>query len=97
MKAPSITAATTTEAGDFAPANLTETLTALSEAEDNTDDAALASAKEAIQSCGQRLQQYRAALEAGTDPVLVQQWTAEVQAERVQAEAKAESRSDASG
>ncbi|GAA3381604.1 recombinase family protein [Cryptosporangium minutisporangium] len=72
----------------FAPAKLTETLTAMSEAEDSTDDTALAAAKETIQSCGQRLQRYRAALEAGTDPALIQQWTAEVQAERVQAEAK---------
>ncbi|GAA0223506.1 hypothetical protein [Cryptosporangium japonicum] len=72
----------------FAPANRTETLTAMSEAEDSTDDAALAAAKEAIHSCRQRLQRYRAALEAGADPVLIQQWTAEVQAERVQAEAK---------
>ncbi|MFG1923292.1 recombinase family protein [Cryptosporangium sp. NPDC048952] len=72
----------------FAPAKLTKTLTAMSEAEDSTDDTALAAAKEAIQSCGQRLQRYRAALEAGTDPSLIQQWTAEVQAERVQAEAK---------
>jgi hypothetical protein len=53
----------------------------------DADDAALTAAKEAIQSCGQRLQRYRAALEAGTDPVLIPQWTAEVQAECVQAEA----------
>ncbi|TQS46175.1 recombinase family protein [Cryptosporangium phraense] len=73
----------------FAPARLTETLTAISESQrSDADDAALAAARETIQSCGQRLQRYRAALEAGTDAVLIQQWTAEVQAERVQAEAK---------
>jgi site-specific DNA recombinase len=44
-------------------------------------------ARDNIKSCDARLNRYRAALEAGTDPVLVQQRAAQVQAEKAVAEA----------
>lgn len=69
--------------------SIAETLTPMSEAQHNdADEAALVAAREAIQSCSQLLQRFRAALGSGTNPVLVQQWAAKVQAERVQAEAR---------
>ncbi len=38
-----------------------------------------------VAECDTKLARYRAALEAGTDPKLVAQWTAEVQARRAEA------------
>jgi hypothetical protein len=43
-------------------------------------------ARRVIADCDQHLARYRAALEAGTDPALVAQWTAEVTATRAAAQ-----------
>ena len=43
-------------------------------------------ARRTIADCDQRLAKYRAGLEAGMDPGMVAQWTAEVRAQRLQAE-----------
>jgi len=53
------------------------------------DEAAVARAEAArrkIADCDQRLAKYRAALDAGADPVVVAGWMAEVQGERLRAE-----------
>lgn len=53
------------------------------------DDAAVARAEAArrkLKDCDERLAKYRAALEAGTEPTIVGQWIADVQAERLAAE-----------
>ena len=39
-----------------------------------------------LRSCEERLSRYRAALEAGADPVIVPGWIAEVRAERLRHE-----------
>ena len=52
------------------------------------DAQALAAARSVIASCRQRLDRYRAALEAGTDPHLVQTWIASVQEEQGAAHAR---------
>jgi hypothetical protein len=47
-----------------------------------------AETRRVIADCDQRLARYRAALEAGTDPNLVTQWTAEVTTTRAAAQAQ---------
>ena len=54
---------------------------------DPTEQHALAAAREKVAACTTRLDRYRAALDAGTDPTLIQQWTTQVQAEKAAAEA----------
>jgi site-specific DNA recombinase len=46
----------------------------------------LEAARRSVADCDQRLAKYRAGLEAGMDPGLVAQWTAEVRAQRLRAE-----------
>ena len=73
----------------FDPGQLDTTLDALEAAASSTDDAGQARAQAArrrVAECDTRLARYRAALEAGTDPVVVSAWIAEVQAERLAAE-----------
>lgn len=72
----------------FRPERLDETCTALAAADDrlDVDVARVQAAKAKIADCDSRLDRYRAALEAGTDPVLVGKWIAEVRAERIAAE-----------
>lgn len=74
------------------PAALPGTIQALVDAQDDhQNDEQLARATEAqriITNCDQRLARYRAALEAGTDPALIAQWTAEVNAARAAAQAQ---------
>jgi len=73
----------------FDPGQLDTTLDALEAAASSTDDAGQAKAQAArrrVAECDTRLARYRAALEAGTDPVVVGNWIAEVQAERLAAE-----------
>jgi site-specific DNA recombinase len=73
----------------FDPPNLTTTIEAMAKAQHTTTDAnALAVAKSTLDSCRQRLDRYRAALEAGTDPQLIKTWIEAVQAERAAAEAR---------
>ena len=73
----------------FRPANLQATLQAIAEAQHNeTEQQRIAAAREKITICQTKLDRYRAALEAGTDPTLVQQWTTQIQAEKATAEAE---------
>jgi hypothetical protein len=68
--------------------NLDTTCEALAMAGDR-DDAAEArseAARRKLADCGQRLAKYRAALDAGADPVVAAGWMAEVQGERLRAE-----------
>jgi hypothetical protein len=72
----------------FDPENVDATIAAMVAAQ-APDDAAAArteAARRKIVDCDSRLDKYRAALEAGADPVVVGGWIAEVQAERLQAE-----------
>jgi hypothetical protein len=55
---------------------------------DDTEQHRIITAREKIATCDSKLGKYRAALEAGTDPALVQQWINQVQAERAIAEAE---------
>jgi len=74
----------------FAPAHLPGTIKALAEAQEMDVDpgraAMLEAARRTLADCDQRLAKYRAGLEAGMDPGLVSQWTAEVRAQRLRAE-----------
>lgn len=72
----------------FDETNLDATAAALAAAS-APDDASVARAEAArrkLADCDGRLAKYRAALEAGTEPVIVGQWIADVQAERLAAE-----------
>ena len=65
----------------FSPTNLRTTLQAMADAQhDDTDQHRVLAAHEKINTCQTKLDRYRAALDAGTDPVLVQQWITQVQA-----------------
>jgi site-specific DNA recombinase len=73
----------------FSPAQLTATIKAMADAQHDPSEAqAQAAARQTIEACDIRLKRYRAALEAGTDPSLVQRWISEVQAERTVAETR---------
>jgi site-specific DNA recombinase len=50
------------------------------------DHARIEAAKHKIEDCDSRLAKYRAATDAGDDPVIVAGWMAEVQGERLEAE-----------
>jgi site-specific DNA recombinase len=71
----------------FSPANLDRTCQTLATASpsDPAGDHRRA-AQQVLVDCQRRLERYRAALEAGTDPAVVQQWIAEVTATRTAAE-----------
>jgi site-specific DNA recombinase len=72
----------------FSPTNLRTTLRAMADAQhDDADQHRVIAAQEKITTCRTTLDRYRAALDAGTDPVLVQQWITQVQAEKAVAEA----------
>jgi site-specific DNA recombinase len=76
----------------FAPPRLPDTIAALADAQTDERDIEVATraaeARRVIADCDQRLARYRAALEAGTDPNLVAQWTAEVTTTRAAAQAQ---------
>lgn len=73
----------------FDPPALTATIEAMANAQHTPADAhAVAAAKSALDSCRRRLDRYRAALEAGTDPHLIQAWIASVQDEQATAQAR---------
>jgi hypothetical protein len=71
--------------GLFDPENLDATVAALAAAGDDTTRAQIEHAERTLADCKQRLARYRAALEAGTDPAVIAQWSAEVQAEQARA------------
>ena len=50
------------------------------------DHARIEAAKRKIEDCESRLAKYRAAMDAGADPVIVAGWMAEVQGERLKVE-----------
>jgi hypothetical protein len=54
---------------------------------DDADQHRGLAAREKIKTCQTKLDRYRAALDAGTDPAQVQQWITQVQAEKAVAEA----------
>ncbi len=67
----------------FSPTNLRSTLQAMADARHNdADQHRIIAAREKIAACHTKLDRYRAALEAGTDPAVVQQWITQVQAEK---------------
>jgi site-specific DNA recombinase len=71
----------------FDPEHLDATVEALEAAsEDPGLEARRETARRAIRHCDDRLTKYRAALDAGVDPVVVGQWITEVQGERLHAE-----------
>ncbi|SCG12933.1 Recombinase zinc beta ribbon domain-containing protein [Streptomyces sp. MnatMP-M27] len=70
----------------FAPHRLEETIALMQAAQPDIAPAPGAQdAERVIAECDTKLARYREALEAGTDPKLVAQWTAEVQAHRAAA------------
>jgi site-specific DNA recombinase len=72
----------------FAPANLDDTVSLLmgAQAASDGDEARADAARRKLEDCDHRLAKYRAALEAGADPVVVSGWLQEVQGERLTAE-----------
>jgi site-specific DNA recombinase len=64
-----------------------ETLSSASATRDDAEVARLEAARRAVDDCERRLAKYRAALDAGADPVVVAGWMAEVQGERLAAKA----------
>ena len=74
-------------AGLFEPEALPQTVGALYRAQPATtaSDAGAEEAARVVAECDTKLERYRAALEAGTDPVMIASWTAEVQARKAQA------------
>ena len=75
-------------AGVFEPDRLEETCRALAEAQEPApeEDGRAEAARRTLADCDARLDRYREALEAGTDPAVVGRWISEVQAERRTAE-----------
>ncbi|WP_208641486.1 recombinase zinc beta ribbon domain-containing protein [Micromonospora arborensis] len=75
-------------ASAFTPDHLDQTITAMCDAQP-TDQLRpqTAAAQATIAACDAKLAQYRAALDAGADPVLVSGWITQTQAERARAEA----------
>ncbi len=72
----------------FDPAHLDATCEALAAASapDEAADARQEAARRRLDDCNARLRRYRAALEAGADPIVVAGWIREVEGERVVAE-----------
>jgi site-specific DNA recombinase len=70
----------------FRPTALAETVGALAQQSHDPNEAAAVIIKEKIADCDQRLARYRAALDAGADPLEVTQWINEAKAERTRAE-----------
>ncbi len=76
-------------ASKFGPAHLPGTIAELDQARDTGQhDQTATQTRADIADCDAKLRQYRAALEAGTDPALVTTWIAEIQARRTLAEAR---------
>jgi site-specific DNA recombinase len=70
----------------FSPAHLDHTCQTLATASRSDPTSHQRRAAQVLADCQRRLDRYRAALEAGTDPAIVQQWIAEVTAMRAAAE-----------
>ncbi|MBO4142124.1 hypothetical protein J5U46_18385 [Micromonospora tulbaghiae] len=75
-------------ASAFAPHRIAQTITAMADAQPFSHPPATGTATQAIiTECDAKLERYRAALDAGTDPAVVTGWIAQTQAERARAEA----------
>ncbi|WP_261561628.1 hypothetical protein [Frankia tisae] len=61
---------------------------AAAQASPSSDDLAVSQARRAIEESNTKLARYRAALDAGADPVVVTGWIAQAQAEKTTAERK---------
>ncbi|MGF7237230.1 MAG: hypothetical protein ACQSGP_20045 [Frankia sp.] len=76
----------------LSPSLLLDTVSALTATEhdgvERSHEAEHAEPRRTIADCDAKLDRYRAALEAGTDPAFVARWTAAVNAERAAAEAR---------
>ncbi len=74
----------------LAPPQLSDTLQAMAtaQASPSSDDLAVSQARRAIDESNTKLAHYRAALDAGADPVVVTGWIAQAQAEKTTAERK---------
>jgi hypothetical protein len=74
----------------FNPENLQATIEAMASAGDADEsiEAKAEGARRKLADCDDRLAKYRSALESGADPVVVSGWMAEVQGERLRAEAE---------
>ncbi|GAB3129507.1 hypothetical protein [Microbispora hainanensis] len=72
----------------FAPKRREQTIQALADHCQDAPDSVSEAARMKIAECDRKLAQHRAALEAGADPVLVTQWIAETQTQRVAAQAQ---------
>jgi site-specific DNA recombinase len=74
----------------FDPDNLDATVAALADVgqADEEAEARAEAARRKLVDCDDRLGKYRAALDSGADPAVVAGWMAEVQGERLQAEAE---------
>jgi site-specific DNA recombinase len=70
----------------FDPENLGATVVAMVEAGGNDDASEVDRRK--LSDCDERLEEYRAALDSGADPVVVAGWIAELQGEQLVAEAE---------
>lgn len=77
-------------ASAFDPPHLTDTIRAMTAAQDLGDQAteAVERARQVIAGADAKLARYRAALESGTDPALIATWTAEVTAAKAAAQAR---------
>ncbi|WP_422735711.1 zinc ribbon domain-containing protein [Micromonospora sp. WMMD729] len=75
-------------ASAFAPHRIAQTIIAMADAEPLHHPPTTGSTAQAIiTECDAKLERYRAALDAGTDPAVVTGWIAQTQAERTRAEA----------
>jgi len=74
----------------FDPKHLSATVEAMVVAggPDDASEAAAEAARRKLADCDDRLRKYRAALDSGADPVVVAGWMAEVQGERLRADAE---------
>ncbi|WP_347177121.1 recombinase family protein [Parafrankia sp. EAN1pec] len=76
----------------FTPPQLPATIAALTAAQDDDTGISLdtdrTQARRTITDCDAKLERYRLALEAGTDPTLVARWTAKANTERAAAQAR---------
>jgi hypothetical protein len=74
----------------FAPHRLEATITAMIDAADTgtENDAQVERARRLLRECDAKLTRYRAALDAGGDPVAIAEWTNEVKAQKIKAQAQ---------
>ena len=70
------------------PARLPATIEALAASQDDAIPRELAALEDEIKDCGQKLAQYRKALDSGADPAVVGQWITETQARKLAADAR---------